>query len=52
MKFRIVLTCLVLGTSAMSDCASAADPSQVLVIHNKQFEPKQLNLPADVKLSL
>ena len=52
MKFRIVLTCLVLGTSAMSDCASAADPSQVLVIHNKQFEPKQLNLPADVKLKL
>lgn len=52
MKFRIFLTCLVLGAAAVPDCASAANPAQILVIHDKQFEPRQLYVPADVKLEL
>lgn len=52
MKFWIFLSCLVLGAAAIPSYASAANPSQMLVIHDNQFEPRQLYVPADVKLKL
>src|ERR1039457_2510650 len=51
MLARFFLTYIVAGIFAIPSFAFAADPS-VLSIHDNQFEPKQLALPAGVKVKL
>ncbi len=48
---RFFLTYIVAGIFAIPGFAFAADPL-VLAIHDNQFEPKQLALPAGVKVKL
>jgi hypothetical protein len=48
---RLFLTYIVAGIFVIPGFAFAADPL-VLAIHDNQFEPKQLALPAGVKLKL
>jgi Cupredoxin-like domain len=49
---RFFLTYIAAGIFAIPGFAFAADPLPVLAIHGNQFEPKQLALPAGVKLKL
>jgi hypothetical protein len=51
MLARIFSTCILMMTFAIPGPAFAAD-QLLLSIHDKQFEPKLLNLPAGVKLKL
>jgi len=49
---RLFLTYFVAGISAIPSLAYGADSSPLLAIHDNQFEPKQLVIPAGVKLKL
>ena len=51
MPARSFLTCIVATILAMPGFSFAADP-QLLAIHDDQFEPKQLVIPAGIKLEL
>jgi hypothetical protein len=51
MRMRIPLITILAGIFAIPVFAFAADPL-VLAIHDKQFEPKQLSVPAGVKVKL
>lgn len=50
MPARFLLAAVMAGIFAMPALADEASP--LLVIHNKQFEPKELPFPAGVKLKL
>jgi hypothetical protein len=49
---RLLLTYILAGIFTIPDFAFAADPLPVLAIHDNQFEPKQLSVPAGVKVKL
>jgi Cupredoxin-like domain len=49
---RISLTMIFAGLLAVSGIAFAAEAPTVLLMHNKQFEPKQLEVPGGVKVKL
>jgi len=51
-SLRFVLTMFCAGLLAVPALALAAAESPVLLMHNKQFEPKQLEVPGGIKVKL
>ncbi len=52
MRVRFLFCAFFAGAFALSGNASAADSPPVLVLHNNQFEPRELALPEGVKTKL
>lgn len=48
----VILVAAVLSFSALANPAFSAEESQVLTVKGKQFEPKELAIPAGVKVKL
>jgi plastocyanin len=49
---RIFFTCIVAGMFTISAYAFAAESTTALAIHTNQFEPKQLTIPAGIKMKI
>lgn len=53
MRISFFLPAILAGTVAMNSPAYAADePDAILVLHNSQFEPQQMVMPAGIKTRL
>lgn len=52
MSVRFFSAAIVAGVFTLSNLTFADEPSPLLVIHNGQFEPRELALPTGVKLKL
>ena len=52
MSLRLLLPVILVCLFSISGAAFAAEAPPLLTMHNGQFEPKQLELPAGVKVKL